>query len=60
MTLPDAYDYIALGLDAPEPDDPGTCPDCGREYCPAWCAPRWPSRRVKARSMERVENRGDA
>lgn len=32
--IPDRYDYIAVGADAPEPDD---CPVCGDYFCRPSC-----------------------
>lgn len=54
MTLPETYDHVALGYDAPEPVD-GTCPDCNRECCPTWCTPTYTSP-YRSRYVPRVEN----
>lgn len=40
--IPDVYDYVALGLMVPEPDDPYDCPDCGNYFCGPDCRPPSP------------------
>lgn len=52
--LPETYDYIALGADAPEPDD-GSCAWCAAYPCTVDCRPPVTGRSY-ARSRERLEN----
>lgn len=52
--LPDLHTYQDPEALTP-PDDPVTCPDCGRECCPTWCTPTFPSP-YRSRYAPRVEN----
>ena len=60
--IPDAYDYLEVGADAPEPD--GTCTWCGAYDCGPNCTP-WPRRDPRdapdgAQGAERLLEHGDA
>lgn len=56
--LPDLATYQDPEVLTP-PDDPETCPWCGREWCVASCRPTYPSP-YRSRFQGRVENREDS